>query len=223
MISESLTSRVLDSFPCLSAVTAEEWNEAQPTVRTFPAKSCIFQRKDASSYGMFLLSGTARISRIAEDGGESVISILKAGEVCALLVLSGLSDRDYPGALTAESEVEALFVAKQSFLNWLQTHAEIRSVVFGGLLDNLLSISVQYDGRRLEPLDGRLAKALLRTTSEQKQLLNMTHHELAVEIGSAREVVSRALRRYRQRGWIETGRGWIRIVRREELESMLGD
>jgi CRP/FNR family transcriptional regulator len=223
MISNSLNSRVLDAFPYLRVVTPEEWGGAQPTVRKFPAKSCIFQREEGAYYGMFLLSGTARISRIAEDGGESVISTLTAGEVCALLVLSGLSGRDYPGTITAESDVEALFVAKQSFLGWLQTHAEIRGAVFGGLLDGLLRISEQIVGRRLESLNSRLAKVLLRTSTERKPLLNMTHHELAVEIGSSREVVSRALRRYRQQGWIETGRGWIRIVRRVELESLLGD
>lgn len=212
--------RVTDAFPYLRVLTSEEWADAQPTVRRFPAKSRIFQREEAASYGIFLLSGTARISRIGEDGSESVISMLKAGEVCALFVLSGLSDRDYPGAITADSEVEVLFVLKESFLGWLQTHAEIRGAVFGGLLDGMLRIGEQYDGRRSESLDARLVKALLRTSTEGKSLLNLTHHELAVEIGSSREVVSRALRRYRQKGWVETGRGWIRIIRREKLETL---
>lgn len=223
MASKFPNSQLLAAFPCLCAVTPEEWAEAQPTVRTFPAKSFIFQREEAASYGMFLLSGTARISRIGEDGSEFVISTLTAGQVCALLVLSGLSGRDYPGTITAESEVEALFVAKHSFLGWLQTHASIRGAVFGGLLDGLLRISEQSEGRRLESLNARLAKALLRTSSEQKPLLGVTHQELAAEIGSAREVVSRALRRFRHQGWIETGRGWVRIIRRDELESQLSD
>jgi CRP/FNR family transcriptional regulator len=91
------------------------------------------------------------------------------------------------------------------------------------LLDGLLRISEQSEERRLESLNARLAKALLRTSSEQKPLLNVTHQELAAEIGSAREVVSRALRSFRHQGWIETGRGWVRVVRRDELESQLSD
>ncbi|WP_246070431.1 Crp/Fnr family transcriptional regulator [Paenibacillus kobensis] len=223
MLPKSLNPQVLDVLPYLSEITSEEWVKAQPTVRKYSPKSRIFQREEAASYGMFLLSGTARISRIAEDGSESIMSVLQAGEICALFVLRGLSSRDYPGTITAESDVEALFVTKESFLGWLQTHAEIRGAVFGGLLDDLLRISEQHGGRRSESLEARMVKALLRHTSERKQLLNLTHHELAVEIGSSREVVSRALRRYRLQGWIETGRGWIRIVRRDELESQLGD
>lgn len=84
-------------------------------ISEIPCQIAHFQREDAAFYGMFLLSGSARISRIAEDGGESALSTLKAGEVCALFVLSGLSGRDYPGAITAESEVEVLFVAKRVF------------------------------------------------------------------------------------------------------------
>ncbi|WP_158606764.1 Crp/Fnr family transcriptional regulator [Paenibacillus ginsengarvi] len=216
-------SQILNAFPCLRAVTSKQWLEANPAIRKFPAKSCIFQREDAAAYGMFLLSGTARINRIAEDGSEAFISAISPGEVCALLVLSGLSGRDYPGTITAESDVEALFVDKSSFLGWLQTHEAIRGAVFGGLLDGILRLSERTGGRRLPSLDARLAEALLRTTSKQKPRLEATHHELAVEIGSSREVVSRALLRYRQKGWIETGRGWCRIVRRQDLESLLGD
>ncbi|MDF2721034.1 MAG: hypothetical protein K0Q59_709 [Paenibacillus sp.] len=171
---------------------------------------------------MFLLSGSARISRIAENGDESVIGTLQAGEVCGLLVLSGLSGRDYPGSITAESEVEALFVTKISFLGWLQSYDGIRHTVFGNLLDGLLRISEQSDERQ-SSLDARLAKALLRMTSDRQPRLSLTHQELAVEIGSSREVVSRAFQRYRQQGWIESGRGWIRIIRRDQLEALLGD
>ena len=66
-------------------------------------------------YGMFLISGTARITFINENGNEAVLNKLSAGEVCSLLVLSGLSGRDYPGTLIAESEVEVLYVLKSSF------------------------------------------------------------------------------------------------------------
>ena len=219
---EILNSLVLDAFPYLSAVTLEEWTKAQPTIRRFPAKSYIFKQEEAKSYGMFLLKGTARISRIAADGGQFVMGTITAGEVCGLLVLSGLSERDYPGAITAESEVEVLFVAKQSFLSWIQTHDEIRNAVFGGLLDGINRSSERFEKQWEESLDTRLSRALLRMTSDQN-LLNVTHQELAVEIGSAREVVSRVLARYRTRGWIETGRGWIRIIHRDELQSQLSD
>jgi CRP/FNR family transcriptional regulator len=72
-------------------------------------------------------------------------------------------------------------------------------------------------------LDVRLAEALLGSTSAQQPQLRLTHYELASEIGTAREVVSRILQRYQRQGWLETGRGWVRITRRNELEALVGD
>jgi len=216
-------SRLLEIFPALADVSAQEWEQARPFVRTFPARSRLFRKDEAERYGLFLLSGTVRITRIGEDGSESVLQWLSAGEICLLLALSGLSGRDYPGEMVAETETEALFVAKSSFLRWLRELEPFRRLVFGGLLDSLLQLGERLAPRPAEPLDSRLAAALLRGTSERQPVLHATHQELADGIDSAREVVTRALQRFREAGWIDTGRGWVRVVRREELVARLGD
>ena len=118
--------QITDIFPYLKVVPREEWIQANPFTKHFEAKSRIFQREDAAIYGMFLISGSARITIINEDGNESVLNILSAGEVCSLLVLSGLSGQDYPGTLIAESKVEVLYVLKNSFLRWSQVYEPIR-------------------------------------------------------------------------------------------------
>ncbi|WP_167569080.1 Crp/Fnr family transcriptional regulator [Brevibacillus migulae] len=223
MTSIVTNKRLLEVFPCLRDVCPREWAEAQPEVRTFPAKSRLFQREEATSYGMFLLSGNARISQIGEDGSERVVNKLIPGEICALFVLSGLSGRDYPAVIEAETEVEALFVSKLSFLRWVQEYEPIRRNVFGGLLEGIMRMGEQLQARQTKSLDVRLAEALLSSTTVQQPLLRMTHYELASEIGTAREVVSRVLQRYQRHGWVETGRGWIRITLRNKLEELVGD
>jgi CRP/FNR family transcriptional regulator len=217
------SSRIVDVFPFLKTVSPAEWMKAQPRVVAFPCNTRIFQKEDAAEHGMFLLSGSARITLIGESGSESVLSILSAGEVCSLLVLSGLSDRDYPGSLIAETDVEVLFVSKSCFLSWVQVNDSIRSAIFGGLLDSMIRVSELLKVKQNMPLEKRLAKALLRVTSEKQPILHITHQELAAEIGSVREVVSRALQRYHRRGWVETGRGWVRITSRGNLEAQLSD
>ncbi|TBL79475.1 Crp/Fnr family transcriptional regulator [Paenibacillus thalictri] len=216
-------SPLLATLPFLSSVSPAEWAEARPFSVTFPAQARMFQKEEAASYGMFVLRGTARITLIEESGREAVIALLSAGEVCSLLVLSGLSGRDYPGSIIAETEVEALFIAKSSFLRWVQEHELVRSAIFGGLLDSMLHMVEHAKAKQSVPLETRLARALLRRTSDSAPLLHATHQELAAEIGSVREVVSRALRRFQTKGWIESGRGWLRIIRREELEKGFGD
>ncbi|OOC59217.1 Crp/Fnr family transcriptional regulator [Paenibacillus ihbetae] len=215
--------RLLEVFPCLRDVCPEDWAEAKPEVRIFSAKTRLFQREEAALYGMLLLSGSARISQIGEDGSERVVNKLNPGEICALLVLSGLSERDYPAVIEAETEVVALFISKLSFLRWVQEYESIRKTVFGNLLDGIMHMGEQLQGKQTKPMDMRLAEALLRATSEQQPILRMTHGELAAEVGTAREVVSRTLQRFQLQGLVEKGRGWIRIIRRSELERLFGD
>jgi CRP/FNR family transcriptional regulator, anaerobic regulatory protein len=216
-------ARLLKAFPYLSAVSDAEWLAAQPFAVSFPAKARLFNKDDASRYGMFLLSGTARITLIEENGNESVLNLLNSGEVCSLLVLSGLSDREYPGSLIAETDVEAIFLSKSSFLRWIQQYESIRNAIFGGLLDGTLRMSELLRGRQTMPLEARLAKAILRASSEEEPRLAVTHKELAAESGSVREVVSRTLLRFQRKGWIVTGRGWVEVTRRSDLEALLGD
>ncbi|CAM3596033.1 Crp/Fnr family transcriptional regulator [Paenibacillus lupini] len=215
--------RLLEVFPCLRDVCAEDWAEAKPEMRTFSAKSRLFKQEEARFYGMFLLKGSARISQIGKDGSERVVNKLNPGEICALLVLSGLSGRDYPGVIEAETEVETLFVSKRSFLLWVQKYESIRKTVFGNLLEGIMHMGELLQARQTKPLEMRLAEALLRSTSEQQPMLRMTHNELASEIGTAREVVSRTLQRFQREGWVETGRGWVQITCRTELEELFGD
>lgn len=151
-ISHESSDKPVQVFPCLTAVSPEEWRESGPFIRRFSAKSRIFHRDDAAAYGMFLLSGTARITVIGENGSETVINLLTAGEICSLLVLSGLSGREYPGELTAETEVEVLFVRKSSFMRWVQEYEPIRATVFGGLLDGMLRMVERTQQRQTSRL-----------------------------------------------------------------------
>ncbi|OZB98397.1 Crp/Fnr family transcriptional regulator [Paenibacillus sp. XY044] len=222
-IAHGWSEKPVQVFPCLTAVSPEEWRESEPFIRRFSAKSRIFYRDDAAAYGMFLISGTARITVIGENGSESVINLLTAGEICSLLVLSGLSGREYPGELTAETDVDVLFVRKSSFMRWVQEHEPIRATVFGGLLDGMLRMVERTQQRQTQPLDNRLARVLLRMKAEERSAIRITHQKLAEEVGSVREVVTRALARFQKEGWIETGRGTVRILQRKMLEEQFGD
>jgi CRP/FNR family transcriptional regulator, anaerobic regulatory protein len=212
-----------DIFPCFQAIPAGEWTSAQPQLRTFPAKSTLFRGEDAAAYAFFLIKGTVQISNVTEGGREVLSSRLSAGDICAMMVLSGLSEREYPGVITAETEVTTLFVAKKSFLHWVQVYAPVRHAVFGNILDGMIRIGSLLSAKMSQPLDSRLAEVLLMLTSEHQPTIQITHQQLAVKLGSAREVISRVLSRMEKKGWIATGRGWVTVLQRRMLTALVGD
>lgn len=212
-----------DAFPCFRIIPEEEWAAAQPRIRTFPADTIFFRSEDAAQQAMFILSGTVQISAVTEEGREALSSRLSAGDICALMVLSGLSGREYPGAMTAETEVTALMISKNSFLRWLQRYEPVRHAVFGNLLDGLIRMGSLLSGKMSQPLEARLAGILLKMTSEREPTLRITHQQLAFELGTAREVISRILGRLQKQGWIATGRGSVTIKERKTLIDLVGD
>lgn len=212
-----------DIFPCFQAIPADEWAAAQPRLRTFSVKSTLFRKEDAAEYALFLIAGTVHISNVTEGGREALSNRLSAGDICAMMVLCGLSEREYPGTITAETEVTALFVAKSSFLRWIQMYAPIRNAVFSNILDGLIRMGSILSSKIAQPLDSRLAGTLLRLTLDQQPTVQITHQQLAVELGSAREVVSRVLSRMQKKSWIAMGRGWVSVRQREALMELVGD
>lgn len=218
-----IDSQLLLKLPYLHTIPSKEWELAKPQIKTFPANSTVFRGEDAVSYAVFFLDGVVRITNLDNNGLEMITNRLSAGDVCALMVLSGLSERDYPGRMIAETDVTALYVAKSSFLHWIQTYEPVRNAVFGNILDGMIQMGSRISANHHEPIEARLAKTLLQMTSEQQTTVRIKHHELASELNTAREVVSRALRRMRERGWITNHRGSVTIVKRDSLAKLEGD
>ncbi|KRE46337.1 Crp/Fnr family transcriptional regulator [Paenibacillus sp. Soil724D2] len=212
-----------DTYPCFQTIPDNEWAAAKPRLRTFSVKSTLFRKEDAAEYALFIIAGTVQITNVTEGGREALSNRLSAGDICAIMVLSGLSEREYPGTITAETEVTALFVAKSSFLRWIQMYAPIRNAVFSNILDGLIRMGSILSSKVAQPLDSRLAETLLRLTLDQQPTVQITHQQLAVELGSAREVVSRVLSRMQKKSWIDMGRGWISVRQRGALMELVGD
>ncbi|CAG7622991.1 hypothetical protein PAESOLCIP111_02466 [Paenibacillus solanacearum] len=214
---------LLHIFPGLQAIPAEEWSAAKPRLQSVPAQTVLFSGDEAGKYAFFVLDGTISISSITAEGREAMTARLSAGDICSLMVLSGLSGRDYPGSITAETDVTVLYVAKSSFLRWVLQYERVRQAVFGSVLDGLIRMGSLLSAKSSLPLDIRLADTLLKLTSDRQPDVKITHQQLAVELGTAREVVSRQLSRMQRRGWIATGRGSVSILQRETLEAFVGD
>ena len=70
-------------------------------------------------------------------------------------------------------------------------------------------------------MDVRLADRILSLAGGADRV-KTTHQKLSVELGTAREVVSRQLQEFQRRGWIEQSRGVVQLVERVELERLAG-
>lgn len=163
------------------------------------------------------LAGQSRVYKISSSGREILLYRVAAGETCVLTTTCLLGRSDYPASTVVEEPIRDVIVPAPVFHQLMVDSSVFRRFVmenYGALISDLI---VLLDEVAFHSLDARLAKLLLEEPGAQ---INRTHQQLAAELGTAREVVSRQLKRFEQKGWVNLGRGHIEILDRTSLDKM---
>lgn len=171
----------------------------------------VFNLGDSCEAFFILLDGSVRVQLNSAAGREVTLYRVGEGGSC-LLTTSCLFSRDrYPAEAVTETAVRAMAVPKRTFRTLLEASPSFREYVFDGFARRLADVIMRIEALTLTSVDSRLAAVLLDL--HDRGVTKITHQELAVELGTAREVVSRHLKRMEAQGWLELGR--VRLVVRD--------
>ncbi len=168
---------------------------------------------------LFLLDGTIRVSQSSDAGREIVLYRVVAGESCVLTTACMLSEEAYNAEGHAETDVTIISLPKPSFDQLVAEEPVFRSFVFAAYSKRLIDLLRVVDDVAFGRIDVRLAARLLALAKGQDEIA-ATHQQLASELGTAREVVSRVVHDFQKRGFVTQTRGHIRIVDRSALEKL---
>ncbi len=175
----------------------------------------VFHAGDKCHAFLLLLGGRVRVQLTSAAGREVTLYRIDPGGSCVLTTSCLLGSENYPAEAVAEAAVRALAIPLPDFHSALESSSEFRNFVFDGFAFRLTNVIRKIEQIAFTAIDARLAAALL-----EKNVERVTHQELAVELGTAREVVSRHLKRFEAQGWVELGRGQVRLLDRDKLESI---
>ena len=185
----------------------------------------VFHAGDLCQAFLIVLDGDVRVQLTSASGREVTLYRIGPGGSCILTTSCLLSSEHYPAEAIAESDVEALAIPVASFQSALESSRWFRRFVFDGFSSRLASVIRKIEQIAFTGIDVRLAGVLLEL--DRKGVERITHHDIAVELGTAREVVSRHLKRFESEGWVRLGRGRVSIVDRPRIEALarpsLGD
>ncbi len=209
-------------FPQLSAadVATRQVMDAAGLVE-LPGGQPVFHAGSACESYVLVVSGQIRVQVIGEGGREAVLYRVLPGQSCVLTTCCILAGEDYPAEGYAEGPVRALVFSKPQFDQALDTAPAFRRFVFQNLGRRLTEIVARMEEVAFWPVDRRLAGMLL-DHADQTGRVNATHQAVAVELGSAREVVSRLLKRLESAGLVRLGRSSIQVVDRPGLQRLAG-
>ncbi|MEQ1832987.1 MAG: Crp/Fnr family transcriptional regulator [Candidatus Eisenbacteria bacterium] len=188
-----------------------------------PAGAVLFDTGSPCSGLLLLEDGLVRVSRVAEDGRELQLYRVEPGETCVLTVSCLLGRADYPARGVADRAVQGVYLPAPLFERLSAASAPFRAFVFQAFSERVTSLVDLAAAVTFGHLDRRLARALLeRVRTSGRIVLTVTHTELAAELASARESVSRLLGGLADAGVIEQGRGTVRVLDKPRLEAMAG-
>ncbi|WJQ81925.1 Crp/Fnr family transcriptional regulator [Brevibacillus brevis] len=172
-------------------------------------------------HATFVLRGSVRIYKISPTGKELTLYRLKSGEVCVIMMASILGETGYEALAETEEETELLVFPVALFKYWMETYKELNQFIYRLFIKRMISVTNLIEDITFLPMDRRVAELLLRKTNTNSEApLYATHEVLSLELGTAREVVSRILKEFERLGWIKLGRGKIYLLQRSELEQL---
>lgn len=184
---------------------------------SLPKGAQVFKPGDACENFLVVVKGSVKVSQISETGREIVLYRVQNEESCLLTTANLLAHEHYSVSAVTETEVEAILLPSSTFNAGLQSSPEMRQFVFNNFAHRMAEFFVLIRELAFETLDVRLCHRLLQHSSDTAQV-GMTHQDLATELGSTREVISRRLKEFEQLGWIKLHRGRIEIINKTALE-----
>jgi CRP/FNR family transcriptional regulator len=211
----STRQRLLERFAFLQRADAALRDDffGGASLATLPAGQEICRDGAQCSHLPLVLEGTARIYKIGENGREVTLYRVETGESCVLTASCVLSHRPFPAFAECETPVTAALVAPEQVARWMTTSPPWREFIFTLIAERLDEVFGVIDAVLFQRLDQRLATFLLRRAEAQADTsLQITHQELAAELGSSREVVTRLLRDLENARLVRTGRGRIDLL-----------
>lgn len=216
----------IDRFPGLSKLEGPVRTSllAHSRVVDVPAGTVIFGPGKAPEnlLLLLLLEGTVRVQQVSDSGREIVLYRVSAGESCVLTTACLLAYEDYLAEGVAETDIAAVALPRATFDDLIADSPVFRRFVFTAFSSRITDLFRVIDDVAFAHIDIRLAQRLLLLANGTQSVV-ATHQDLAKELGSAREVISRQLKEFQRRGWIETTRGSIALVDRPALEKLAAE
>lgn len=207
-----LAHRIGEAFPELarSAATLERI-ATRAAYRQVPAGGVMFSEHSPCNGFPLVLAGSVRVVQRFPNGREIQLYRVKSGESCLLSGSCLLGNSDYAASGIAESAVELVVIPPAEFRALVAGDEVFREHVFSLYGERLSALMQLVEAISWQKLDQRLAALLVGRTRDGATTVQATHQALADELGSVREIVSRLLRSFEDRGWVELGRERIAV------------
>ena len=167
-----------------------------------------------------ILEGSVKVMRTDEEGHDLFLYYIESGETCAVSLTCCSTSNPSDIKAVAEEKTNILGIPIRKHEEWTNEFRQWKDFVALTYQKRFQEMLKVIDDIAFKKMDERLLKYLVVKSKQLNTLeLSMTHHEIASELGTSREVISRLLKQLEKRKLVELGRNKIYV--RDDLEKLL--
>lgn len=184
-----------------------------------PEKTELFRPGTRPGGFLLVIEGRIGVYLLGRSGREMLLYTVTRGETCVQTTLGLLGDEPYSAEAIAETDLVAVMVPIAMFERLMAASSAFRAFVFRAFAARVGDLMFMLEQVAFVRVESRLARTLVER-ADAADCVSATHQELAVAIGSAREVVTRQLHGFASRGLVSVERGAISIIDRAGLSRL---
>lgn len=159
-----------------------------------------------------VLEGSIKVRKLEPGGKEITLYRITNGESCILSITSCLNSKPSNAQAVVEYDTRMIVIPSDKVRDWMEKYTSWRKFVMGLFYDRLEQVLALVDAIAFQQVDSRLISKLRQLQVMHGDSIKLTHQDLANEIGTAREVVSRLLKNLESEGKLRLDRGKIEII-----------
>ncbi|MBN2557917.1 MAG: Crp/Fnr family transcriptional regulator [Clostridia bacterium] len=202
-----------DKFDFIRKMKPDEFEYLKKNIlyKEIKKDEMIFGAHDRCESIPLVIRGQLRLFRVSDEGREMTSYYIMPGNICILAAVCTIGMMEYDFTAQAVEDTLMAMLDPESFRHLLNTSSSFKNFVFIEMADKLITSISLIDDMKFTKIEDRIMEYLHRNADEDG-LLSITHENLAVNIGTVREVVSRQLKKMEKSGKIIMGRKEIRLL-----------
>ncbi len=196
-------------YPVLARLPAGLLRRIGDSLQTLslPSGATVFAERQPCRGFPFVISGAIRVLKLSATGRELPLYRVLAGESCIITSSCLLGHADYNARGVTEGTTTLALLPRELFDEMLGEPA-FRDFVFSLFSERMAELMQLVEEVAFRKLDQRLAALLLG----KGRVVHATHQQLADELGSVREIVSRLLKGFAEQGLVRLGREQVELL-----------
>ncbi|MBL7874362.1 MAG: Crp/Fnr family transcriptional regulator [Cyclobacteriaceae bacterium] len=182
-------------------------------LKKFPAGSIIQQEDSYIKAIPLVLNGSLKVMRTDINGHEILLYYITPGESCIMSFLGGIHNETSKVKAIVEEDAEILFIPVEKASEWIKKFPEWTDFIFKLYHKRFEELLTAVNAIAFQKLDSRLLQLLKQKADlYRSKEIKITHQQLADELGTAREAVSRVMKQMENEGLVNLSRNKITLL-----------